>query len=73
VVHFGLVQNHGGDPVLFQHLFCLYSHPAGYIMSLILILTGSVVALEAQTFKLSDGLNGTIPAPLSAVFAFATR
>jgi hypothetical protein len=28
------------DPVLFQHLFWLYSHPALYVMSLSLILTG---------------------------------
>jgi len=26
---------YGGDPVLFQHVFWLYSHPAIYIMSLL--------------------------------------
>ena len=31
---------YSGDPMLFQYLYWFYSHPAVYMMSLSLILTG---------------------------------
>jgi heme/copper-type cytochrome/quinol oxidase subunit 1 len=35
------MEPYSGDPVLFQQLFWLYSHPALYILPLSLILTGA--------------------------------
>src|SRR5437879_1771941 len=45
IFHIGIFNPQlGGDPLLFQHLFCFYSHPAVYIM--ILPAMGGVAAIE---------------------------
>jgi heme/copper-type cytochrome/quinol oxidase subunit 1 len=42
------MESYGSDPVLLQYLFWFYSHPAAYIMSLSLILTGGAFWLRKR-------------------------
>ncbi|MFO1434450.1 MAG: cytochrome c oxidase subunit I [Candidatus Competibacteraceae bacterium] len=57
---------HGGDPILFQHLFWFYSHPAVYIM----ILPGMGVVSELITCFSRKAIFG-YPAMAYAIFAIA--
>ncbi|HXS76741.1 MAG TPA: cbb3-type cytochrome c oxidase subunit I, partial [Terracidiphilus sp.] len=70
-VHIGVFDpNYGGDPLLFQHLFWFYSHPAVYIM----ILPGmGVISETISTFSRKRVFGYTAVAFSSvaiAVFAF---